>query len=169
MHIFSNVLIIVVLAFLVVAFGCSENRGLTKVAGIITCDGKEPPATGSMRFIPEPGQTDVRGGAARFDKDGKFAASTWEKGDGLRPGKYKICFECWEESPSLSGSKGVSLIDRKYTDWNNDSAMPRLEVVAGTSQTDIVFDVELATEPTIRAERAAHQKAEANAQKAMMP
>ena len=158
---------VVIVSLLVVLVGCGENRGLVKIAGTVTCDGKAPPAAGSMVFLPEPGQTDVQEGTATFDKDGKFTASTWQKGDGLRPGRYKIRIECWEAKPSFSSSKGVSLIDRKYADWGNDSAMPRLEVFSGKSKTDVIFDVNAAADATIQEERTTHQKVEANAPKTM--
>ena len=159
---------IILVSFCIVLTGCGENRGLVAISGIITCDGKEPPAAGSIIFMPEQGQPDAQQGKAVFDKGGKFVASTWETGDGLRPGKYKVRIECWEAAPSFSGSAGISLIDRKYTDWKNDAAMPRLEVVLRAPKADVVFDVSAATEAAIRAERTAHQSAEADAPKTML-
>jgi len=155
--------LVVLILSLVVAVGCSDDRGLIKISGTITFDGNEPPAAGSMRFVPEPGQANMQDGSARFDQDGKFAASTWEKGDGLRPGKYRVRIECWEAMPSMYGSAGISLIDRKYLDWGNTAAMPLLEVVAGQPKNDLVFDVSAAAEAAIRAERTVHNRAEANA------
>ena len=70
---------IVMFSLLVASFGCSENCGLIRIAGTVTCGGKQPPATGSMKFLPEPGQADMQEGSARFDKDGTFLKSNVSK------------------------------------------------------------------------------------------
>lgn len=163
MRFFSNVRLIVILSALVALSGCAEDRGLVKIAGTVICDGGEPPIAGSITFMPEPGQNETLQATARFGKDGKFVVSTWDEGDGMRPGKYKVRIECWETAPSFFGSQGVSLIDRKYLDWGNNSSMPRLEVIAGQAKVDVVFEVSAATEAVIKAERVAHKAVEAQA------
>ncbi|MDR3109193.1 MAG: hypothetical protein LBU65_05835 [Planctomycetaceae bacterium] len=150
-------------------FGCGENRGLVTVRGTVSCGGQALPGGGSVSFTPAGGQTldKIRRGTAKFGTDGKFAASTWEQGDGLLPGKYTVRIECWEAAPSFNGSAGVSLIDRKFSGPEAMSGIPVLEVVLGQPQKNLVFEVTLADEKTIEAERKSHQSIEAKAPKQM--
>jgi len=166
MRVLCNVWLVMLVVFTAIASGCADNRGLVKISGVVTVDGQQPTMAGSIFFIPdqEAGAGEARQATARFNNDGKFTASTWEKGDGLKPGKYRVRIECWEAAPSINGSNGVSLIDRKHVNWANSDGMLRLEVVSGKRNNDIIFDVSAASEAVIQAERAAHQRTEANAQ-----
>ena len=49
-------------------------------------------------------------GMAEFDTDGHFAASTWSRGDGLMPGRYKVGVECWKVPPTMGGPPELSYV-----------------------------------------------------------
>jgi hypothetical protein len=102
---------------LLVAAGCSGD-GLTTVPvrGKITFGGGPPPAEGAVFFAPlevEPGFP-RRPGRARFGVDGTYAATSFEQGDGLVPGTYRVSVECWQTPPGMGGSAGVSYVGASF-------------------------------------------------------
>ena len=106
-----------VLLMLLVAAGCGSGLPQTvKVSGRVTFDGQPPPAAGSILFLPvEPAEGfPLRPGSGAFGTDGKYAAQTFEPGDGLMPGKYLISIECWDFPPEMQGNPGKSYVPRKY-------------------------------------------------------
>ena len=107
------------MVLLTTAAGCGVDRPETiPVSGRITFDGSAPPAAGILYFT-----TDVpaegfprRPTLAKFDEQGGFRVTTWDRGDGLMPGHYKITVECWETPPELGISGGKSYVPTKYQD-----------------------------------------------------
>ena len=80
--------------------GCGgSGLPLVPVGGHVTFNGGPPPAAGNINFVmrPETGQSGLpnRPGSGSFDKDGKFEASSYKKGDGLLPGTYTAQIICW--------------------------------------------------------------------------
>ena len=73
----------------IVLTGCSNSsRPPTyPVTGTVTSQGK-PVAGAAITFVP----TDQRGEAASAitDSEGKYALTTWQAGDGARPGEYRV-------------------------------------------------------------------------------
>ena len=96
---------------------CGPGRPTTiPVTGTVTFGGKAPPAEGAIYFAPlepAPGY-DKRPGRARFGTDGLFAATSFEDGDGLLPGTYRVSIECWK-SPPLMGAAGNSHVPPDFT------------------------------------------------------
>ncbi len=81
---FGNLLAMLAIASLVA--GCSDGRPTrVKVSGDVTIDGA-PLKFGSVLFVPEQG----RPAGAGLDDQGHFELTTYEKGDGIIPGKYKV-------------------------------------------------------------------------------
>ena len=104
-------------AFLAVAAGCRSDRPATiPVSGRITFDGEAPPAAGTLYFtIDAPADGFPRRPTlAKFDERGRFRVTTWDRGDGLVPGRYKVRVECWEIPPELGGTEGKSYVPAKY-------------------------------------------------------
>jgi hypothetical protein len=54
-----------------------------------------------------------RPGRADFDTSGKFVARSFQDGDGLVPGRYRVLVECWKVVP-VDGKPGVSYIASGY-------------------------------------------------------
>jgi len=73
----------------IVLTGCSNSsRPPTyPVTGTVTSQGK-PVAGAAITFVP----TDQKGEAASAitDSQGKYALTTWQAGDGARPGEYRV-------------------------------------------------------------------------------
>jgi hypothetical protein len=121
---------------LVLAAGCGGDRPQTiSVSGRIALDGGEWPQPGRLTFSTvEPAEGfPERPGTAFFEVDGKFEAFTWEKGDGLMPGKYKVVVECWEVEPTMEDPVGKSYVSNLYT----SPASSPLEVAVEPGQRSI--------------------------------
>lgn len=103
---------------LMLLVGCSKSSRPTTipVSGVVTFDGEEPEYMGALYFAPLeiPEGYPKRGGRAIFDTDGKFAATSFDDGDGLVPGTYKVRIECWKKAPGMGGGAGVSALPRKF-------------------------------------------------------
>ena len=87
------------------------------VSGKITFGGGEWPKPGMLYFTPiKPAQgLPSRPGRARFDIDGDFTVTTFDKGDGLIPGAYKVGVECWEVPPQMDSPQAAkSYVPTKY-------------------------------------------------------
>jgi hypothetical protein len=72
----------------IVLTGCSSSpRPPTyPVTGTVTLQGK-PLAGAAITFVPT---GDGEAASAITDSDGKYALTTWESGDGARPGEYRV-------------------------------------------------------------------------------
>jgi hypothetical protein len=72
----------------IVLTGCSSSpRPPTyPVTGTVTLQGK-PLAGAAITFVPT---GDGEAASAITDSDGKYALTTWEAGDGARPGEYRV-------------------------------------------------------------------------------
>jgi carboxypeptidase family protein len=72
----------------IVLTGCSSSsRPPTyPVTGTVTLQGK-PLAGAAITFVPT-GEGEAA--SAITDSDGKYALTTWEAGDGARPGEYRV-------------------------------------------------------------------------------
>jgi hypothetical protein len=107
-----------VLLLLLFPLGCGGDRPKTiPVEGKITFGGGPCPAAGYIDFQPiEPAEGyPTRPGSAEFAEDGLYAVTSYEPGDGLVPGRYRVHIECWKELPDeASMSPGVSHVPADY-------------------------------------------------------
>ena len=90
--------------------GCGgSNHDTTRVTGQVTFGGGPCPAQGSVMFLPldVPQGKSQRTGFAPFDTSGHFTVSSFGKGDGLPPGKYRVRIDCWKKPP-MGMEPGVS-------------------------------------------------------------
>lgn len=104
----------VVVALCVLVFvGCSNsNRPKTvPVEGVITFDGDPPEYAGALFFAPIEVAEGYpkRPGRALFELDGEFKVTSFEEGDGLVPGTYRVRVESWKKPPGMGGP-GVSYV-----------------------------------------------------------
>lgn len=73
----------------IVLTGCSNSSRLPTypVTGAVTSQGK-PVAGAAVTFVPT--STEGEAASAITDSEGKYALTTWEAGDGARPGQYRV-------------------------------------------------------------------------------
>jgi hypothetical protein len=104
-----SLLAVVTGAFALFAAGCGRTGPeVVPVVGTITFGGGSWPKPGVVNFVvdtPSPGLPN-RPAMGLFDASGQMTVTTYKKGDGLIPGKYKIGVECWEVRPEMM-SPGV--------------------------------------------------------------
>jgi len=124
----------------VVLAGCGgSGRPLVPVSGQITFNGGPCPKAGAISFVPNAGSdasgTPARVGQARFGTDGRFVVTSFQEGDGLLPGKYRVNIECVNGVPSPS------------TPWESISYVPAdyqpddLVVEEGKGALKVTYDV----------------------------
>jgi hypothetical protein len=95
-----------------VGCGGSDHPDTIPVSGRLTYGGGDWPNPGVIYFTAlEPAEGfPRRAGTANFGIDGQFQVKTWQEGDGLMPGKYRISVECWKFPPKLGGPASVSYV-----------------------------------------------------------
>lgn len=121
--------------------GCNNSASLVPVSGVVTFDGGPPPDSGTVVFKPESVAEGFanRSGRATFSTDGKFVVTSFQKGDGLAPGKYTAEVSCYHSAPKI-GTKDpfgdASNIDKSYEPAS-------LVVEPGSNDLVVKFDVPL--------------------------
>jgi len=109
--------------FFLLNVGCSEEqRGgpreeTSPITGIIHVDGK-PVADLQVKAVPQnpQGVTETLSIASFTDPEGKFSLSTYESGDGVPAGDYKLTF-MWGQRSLMSGGYGApDKLKKKYLD-----------------------------------------------------
>jgi hypothetical protein len=113
----SPLLLVACSFVLLLALGCSRSGPeVVPVKGTITYGGGPWPKPGVANFTvetPAPGLPN-RPAMGLFDTDGTLTVTTYKKGDGLIPGKYKIGVECWEVRPEMGGPPPKSYVPERY-------------------------------------------------------
>jgi len=97
--------------------GCGPDRPKTvPVRGTVTFSGKPPPAPGVLYFLSDDPAEGFsrRPASADFDAQGRFTVKSWEAGDGLVPGRYKVIVECWEVAPMMGQGPPKTYVPEKY-------------------------------------------------------
>ncbi|MCA9271017.1 MAG: hypothetical protein KDA41_21195 [Planctomycetales bacterium] len=131
-----------VCAAAVLCCGCG-GRGieLVDVRGRITLGGADMPAAGTLYFTavdPADGNS-RRPATAQFATDGTFRATSFDSGDGLIPGRYRVAVHCWEVAPSMGGPPAKSYIPDRYT----AVATSKLELDVPAGQGSMRWDIDL--------------------------
>jgi hypothetical protein len=127
--------------------GCGNNHGCVPVGGTVSYKGK-PVTEGEVSFIPVEG--DGRTGRGEISSSGVYQLTSFNPGDGVVPGKYKVSVvsrgpdkpvpakkKGWMMEEDMQGS-GDPLIPAKYF-MPETSGLDR-EVSAGKANS---FDFEL--------------------------
>ena len=99
-------------------------------------DGGPCPEIGTVYFVPievAPGLP-RRPAHANFSKDGEFSVTSFDEGDGLIPGTYRVRIECWKEKPKDDGTPGVSWVKSGFQ-------VPDLVVASGSDTIEREYDV----------------------------
>ena len=130
-----------VLLVMVLAAGCGDDRGLVPVAGRVTLDGDAMPDAGDLTFVPIEVATGypLRPAKAEFGADGRYAARSFDPGDGLYPGRYQVLVACWRTPPTPDGPPPVSHIPIAY----GSRATSLLEVEVPADASRVTYDIPL--------------------------
>ena len=96
--------------------GCGRpGPEVIPVEGTITLGGGPWPKPGVVYFTLDPSASTGRPATGKFDVDGKLTVTTFRKGDGLMPGRYKLGVECWDVPPRMgSPTPPVSYVPERY-------------------------------------------------------
>ncbi|MCA9239272.1 MAG: hypothetical protein KDA37_03695, partial [Planctomycetales bacterium] len=119
--------------------GCGDS-GLptTKVTGLVTFDGAPPPKPGNISFSLVQGTgtegLPYRPGGSAFGTDGEFTVTSFEKGDGLLPGTYKVQITCLAAPPSQGPLAQLSYVP---LDWTPED----LVITSGERSIEVNYDV----------------------------
>lgn len=132
-----------VLAALLLTVGCGRSDvELVPVRGTVTYGGGKWPAEGMLYFTSAeatPGQPQ-RPARASFDPSGKFEVTSFDEGDGLVPGEYKVAVECWKEPPTMdSVNPPVSYVPEKYQSPQTSDLT--VTIKSGQGGEEVKFDV----------------------------
>ncbi|MEK6238410.1 MAG: hypothetical protein N2C14_27140 [Planctomycetales bacterium] len=124
--------------------GCGGDRPATiAVSGTVTVNDGPVPGAGTLFFTPvEPAEGyERRPGRADFDEQGRYAATTFEEGDGLIPGRYLVGVHCWETPPNMDGKPVKSHLPKKY----NSAEDSGLEITVDSSEGSVTRHFDLKT------------------------
>ena len=129
------------LACLLGASGCGDDRGLVQVSGRVTLAGEPMPGPGDLTFVPiEVGDGfPMRPAKAEFGPDGAYRAQSFQPGDGLYPGTYRVLVYCWETPPTPDGPAAKSYLAGKY----QSQADSGLEVKVAPAVGSIEFNIDV--------------------------
>jgi hypothetical protein len=120
--------------------GC-DSRGLpmVPVRGKITYGKGDWPKPGVIYFTGKDVAKGVplRPAVGHFDVHGNIKVNSFEEGDGLVAGRYKLGIECWEIPPGVNGSPGKSYVPKKYQSASTSGLEVTADSSAGTVQLDI--------------------------------
>ena len=122
--------------------GCGNGMPQTvKVTGKVTFDGKAPPGPGIVYFLPMEAAAGLplRPATGDFGADGFYRTTTFEKDDGVMPGKYKMYIECWEQEPNMEGKAVKSHVPKKYQ--SAETAGFELDVTKATKAKELNLDL----------------------------
>jgi 5-hydroxyisourate hydrolase-like protein (transthyretin family) len=129
----------------VVAAGCDRQPDRKKtypVTGQVYVDG-EPAENLAVRANPVKGidKADPTVSSAFTDADGRFAFSTFERGDGIPAGEYQLTF-VWGQMNMFSMQYGGP---DKLKDRYSDAAKSKVTVVVGDAESHDLGRIELTT------------------------
>lgn len=129
------------LLFCMAATGCGNPHGTVKVSGTVTVNGQPPPGPGTVTFttVTAADGFPTRPAMAKFGSDGQYVTTSYEPGDGLIPGTYKVAVECYETPPNMEGKRVKSYIDAKYMNGETSG----FELTVEPKDRPIRFDIEL--------------------------
>jgi len=123
-------------------FGCGGNDlSMVPVTGKITFNNGPCPAVGNIGFAPidvAPGLPH-RPGSGQFHEDGAFQVTSFKKGDGLVPGRYRVTVMCYSGLPNPTSRDpwgDVSYVPKDYQ-------APELVVEKGGEAIEVNYDVPL--------------------------
>lgn len=131
---------------LLLVIGCARpGPEVVPVRGTVTFGGGSWPKPGVLFFTvetPSPGMPN-RPAMGEFDTEGRLTVTTFQKGDGLIPGKYRIAVECWEIRPEMgAATPPKSYVSSRY----GSPSTSGLAVAVEPGQKIVTLNLDLAKE-----------------------
>jgi hypothetical protein len=119
-----------------VTTGCGSDRPLVPVSGRVTYAGGDWPIQGTITFGPKKTEDGKipRLGSANFDKEGNFEVGSYQPGDGLMPGTYKVTVSCISSSDPSKTVEELDLVPQTFKPED-------LVVEAGSGPIELNLDV----------------------------
>ncbi len=118
--------------------GCGENTPekppTVPVKGRVTYKGS-PLTGGDVTFAPSGGGVDRRAGSGPIQSDGTFVISSYQSGDGVEAGEYKVFFNPAPPNPDAKSAPVKNPIPEKY---RSAKTTPITEVVAEGDANSVV-------------------------------
>lgn len=101
---------------LILFAGCYDDRGLKPTEGVVTFEGS-PVTTGVVTFYPTRG----RPASAKLDTSGRYQLASFDAGDGVAPGEYRVTIKAVEiesvaDDGYASGGRLRWLVPQKYSE-----------------------------------------------------
>jgi len=126
-----------------------HDAGLQKVdvapvAGVVTVDGTAPgPFTLVMLWDPKKPQAGVM--RAICDAEGRFAFTSYQRGDGIPPGSYVVLFAQFNMGHRLGSFDPPDLLHNLYNDPDKNASNPEFQIsVSVPGKTDYHFNLAVA-------------------------
>lgn len=94
--------------------GCGHSGPeLVPVKGQVTYGGGPWPKPGVFFFTPVDSGAG-RAGSANFDTEGRFQVNSYQVGEGLYTGIYRLSAQCWNGEVVIGGPLPLSFVPPKY-------------------------------------------------------
>jgi hypothetical protein len=111
------------------------------VGGRVTFDGGPCPAPGNVTFTPIVVEAGLprRPASGSFQTDGEFTVTSFNEGDGLVPGRYRVTVTCFSGLPDPTSPDpwgDVSYVPKNYKP-------PELLVESASDPIEVSYDVPL--------------------------
>ncbi len=138
----TGVALLSIIGCIVIGCGTNPRPQTIQIKGKLTYDGGQWPAGGQLYLLPvQPAEGYPRRAAiAKYDVDGKFDSPTsWEEGDGVVPGKYRVSVECWKVKPTINGPPPVSYVDARYVSAATSDI--EVEITPESEGKDFLWDI----------------------------
>ena len=118
-----------------------QRTDVAKFAGTVTVDG-QPPAPFTIVMLVDPKNPKAGVRKAICDKEGYFAFSSYESGDGVPPGTYVVLFGQFNMGGGLGHFDPPDLMHNLYNDPEKNAATPEFTVtVTAPGKSDYAFNL----------------------------
>jgi hypothetical protein len=126
----------------------TSKATVAPVAGVVTIDGIVPePFTLVMLWDPKKPEAGVL--RAICDSEGRFAFTSYDRGDGVPPGTYVVLFARLNMGGRLGNFDGPDLLNNLYNDPDKNAADPEFQItVSEPGKSDYHFNLGIAGKPS---------------------
>jgi hypothetical protein len=124
----------------IVLTGCGKGLPTIPVTGRVSFAGGAPPARGSITFMPLEAKAGMprRPGSGKFSpEDPTFTITSFNRGDGLVPGRYAVNISCYTSPPSSAKPETFVTLNAVPQDWKPEE----LVVKEDSDALEVSYDV----------------------------
>jgi hypothetical protein len=120
--------------------GCGKGLPTVPVTGRVSFAGAAPPAQGSIIFSPLEAKAGLprRPGSGKFSpEDSTFTITSFNRGDGLLPGRYAVNISCYTSPPTSAKPETFITYNAVPQSWKPEE----LVVEEGSDAIETNYDV----------------------------